>query len=130
MTWQQALETVVERTRHERYRELCAESHPAHVDWCAKVVQMAQPATEYPSLWTQATNAAGALGRVAGAVLAGEPVRVDQAEYDRRLAVCRGCEKYDSSRAACTVCGCQMAGVVGKASLATEVCPLGKWKAT
>lgn len=30
MTWETALEIVVERTRHERFRVLCDESHPDH----------------------------------------------------------------------------------------------------
>jgi hypothetical protein len=28
MTWEQALEIVVERTRHERFRQLCSKNNP------------------------------------------------------------------------------------------------------
>ena len=78
---------------------------------------------EYPPLLEQAANAAGALVRAAASGFA----RVDQAEQDRRLAICRGddtqpkCEFYDPSQGRCFKCGCVAAW---KARLVSEHCPL------
>ena len=41
MTWEHALEAVVARTRHERYRALCADAHPDRGAWRAEVVRLA-----------------------------------------------------------------------------------------
>ena len=40
-TWQECLELVVFRTKHERYRELCADSHPHHLIWRQRVMALA-----------------------------------------------------------------------------------------
>lgn len=127
MDWPEALETVVGRTRHERYRALCADDHPDHAIWRAKVVAKAtgMPAPSYPSLAVQAGNAAKALGRVVAAVVQGERIKVEPAVYCERLAICLGCE-FNGARPAgvrCTKCGCGSR----KLEFATEECPVGKW---
>lgn len=79
-----------------------------------------------PHLTEQLANAAGAAVRVVAAAATGEPVLVDQAESDRRLAVCvaNPCGQYLAAERRCGACGC----VVGwKSWLATEVCPKGYW---
>lgn len=51
-----------------------------------------------------------------------------KSSYEKRLAICRGCEFYDAAgwkgRGKCLKCGCCTAA---KAKLRTEKCPLGKW---
>lgn len=41
MNWREALEIVVSRSGHERYRELCAEAHPEHAAHRERVVAKA-----------------------------------------------------------------------------------------
>jgi hypothetical protein len=53
---------------------------------------------------------------------------VREAEYQRRLALCRACEFFQDNK--CLSCGCRVAGdVIAKARWAGEQCPLGKWEA-
>lgn len=79
-----------------------------------------------PSLLQKAKNLAGAAGRVVGAMLRDERVRVDEQEKSRRLEICRGCEFFNSDKGVCMKCGCI---VKFKTVLATEHCPLPvpKW---
>lgn len=129
MDWREALELVVAHTRHEPYRANCAEEHPQHALWRARMVARAEalagkPVPEYPPLAKQAANAVAAAGRVVAAVARGAPVRVAPEEAARRLEICRSCDRYDAAQGRCRACGCLCAP---KASLTTEVCPLSKW---
>jgi hypothetical protein len=75
-----------------------------------------------PSIARKISNAAGAISRVIKATRAGQQVRVSQAEQDRRLEVCKGCEFFTGIT--CLKCGCV---IRFKMKLATEACPIGKW---
>jgi hypothetical protein len=75
---------------------------------------------KYPSLWKQAASAVGA---AVGFVASGFET-VDQAEHDRRRAICRGCEHMDAGRDRCSRCGCFLAI---KPWMARESCPESKW---
>lgn len=75
----------------------------------------------YPSLATQAANLAGAAVRFITSGLA----TVDQAEYDRRRAICEGCKPYyDPATNRCRKCGCALAI---KPWSKAERCPAEKW---
>ena len=76
-----------------------------------------------PGLAAMARNAAEAVGRVVGAVAAGEAVLVPAAEAARREAICRACDRFRVSDARCSLCGCVMPGAIGKWHLAAERCP-------
>ena len=102
---------------------MCNAIDPSHPDCDPAYKRDAQPV--YPSLATMAANAVAAAGRVAAAFASGQPVKVSAEVYEARLATCRACEAYDATQARCTKCGC--GGL--KLGLATEKCPLGKWKA-
>jgi hypothetical protein len=118
----------------------CAASWTGHDAFCrwaasgddrrrARIVELsADPpaAAAYPPPATQARNLAGAVGRAVIAAARGEAVRVDEAEYARRLEVCRGCSNFDAARNRCRRCGCRTAA---KLRLAREACPEGKWGA-
>jgi hypothetical protein len=41
MDWPEALELVILRTGHERYRDLCADEHPDHEEWRRKIIARA-----------------------------------------------------------------------------------------
>ncbi len=41
MIWQDALEIIVARTKHERYRVLCSDSWIDHESWRAFIVRLA-----------------------------------------------------------------------------------------
>lgn len=122
MEWEEALESVIANGGPEKYREYCAESHPRHEDWRAKMIAKAggEPPVRYPPIARQAANLAGAVGRVVSAVVNGEPVRVAAEVLERRRAICLTCEFHDRERGRCTKCGCGGA----KLELATEQCPL------
>jgi hypothetical protein len=38
LDWTEALERRIERTKHERYRQLCDAGHPEHLAWRRKLV--------------------------------------------------------------------------------------------
>lgn len=75
----------------------------------------------YPPLATQAGSAIkAAVGFVADGLKT-----VDQAEQERRLAICReACEHFDQGAGRCRLCGC-FASL--KSRIARESCPIGKW---
>jgi hypothetical protein len=136
MDWKEALEVVVSRTKHEPFRRGCADDNPDKEKWRARMIEMAtggSPApAAYPSALAMAGSAAAALGRAASAVVHGEAVLVPAEEFDRRLAICRGCEQFDPGPARCRICGCWTNQKLG---LATEQCPLepprwGRWEPT
>lgn len=56
----------------------------------------------------------------------GYPI-ASQEEIDKRLGICKGCEKWDQARffgiGKCNTCGCSAV----KQWLATSKCPLNKW---
>ncbi len=55
--------------------------------------------------------------------------RRTQAEIDERLTICQACPHFADNH--CRVCGCpcvETNQLVNKLALATEACPLGKWK--
>lgn len=95
---------------------------PAYVD---VVGRFAEPEVEpeYPSIRQQAANAMSAAGRAIVAVATCQPVRVPEAEHERRHSLCRSntCGQYDAAQDRCRKCGC-VANF--KARLATENCPL------
>jgi len=43
---------------------------------------------------------------------------------DRRLSICRGCEKFFAPTTTCTECGCFM---IAKVRMSLGNCPLDKW---
>lgn len=117
--WAEALDIVVARTKHERYRALCADSHPDHEAWRAKMIEMAGK-PKYPPLREQAANLAASFWSWAtdGFKFAGE------AEYRRRLDICLPCHQYDADQGRCRLCGCF---TEAKLRLRKEVCPEGRW---
>jgi hypothetical protein len=77
---------------------------------------------ELPGLLASGVHFAAAMGKH----LLNRGKNVDEATYQRRVALCVACEHYDDGR--CRKCGCKVAGsVVAKARWASEKCPLGKW---
>lgn len=90
------------------------ETHPAY------------PRPQGPSLVQKAANVATA---AAQHVAAGMPL-ADQAEIDRRFAICQQCEHFDGT--ACSQCGCPVVrqrNWRSKLSWAEQACPVGKWPA-
>jgi hypothetical protein len=120
MTYVEALDIVVARTRHERFRELCADGHPDHGAWRAEMIRRAGGVEAYPSLVTQAGSA---LKAAAGFIASGGAV-VTREEHDRRRGICGACEHLDAARDRCRKCGCFLAA---KPWMAREHCPIQKW---
>ena len=78
-----------------------------------------------PPLLIRGLNFTSAMFRWASS---GMPRRT-QSEIDERLAICQGCPHFVDSH--CRVCGCacvETNQLINKLALATEECPLGKWK--
>ena len=124
MDWREALEVVIARTGHQRYRELCGGDHPEHEGYRRVVVEKARQFAGYPPLARQAASLAGAVGRVVIAAARGEPIRVPADVLASRRATCAGCEHHDHATDRCRMCGCS--GL--KLELATETCPIGLWE--
>jgi hypothetical protein len=62
------------------------------------------PPIEYPPLATQAATAVVAAARFVKSGFA----TVDQAEFDRRHAICAACEHFDAAQNRCKKCGCSL----------------------
>jgi hypothetical protein len=135
--WKEALEIVIGRTKHERYRVLTADSHPGHAAYrrsiIAKANNLPPPQPEYspgqqefPTLLEMAGSAAAAAKRLAFAWMRGNEVTVSLEEMEERLAKCMDCEHFDHRSIRCRRCGCWLRK---KAALKTEHCPLDppKW---
>jgi uncharacterized paraquat-inducible protein A len=76
--------------------------------------------TPTPGWLTKATTFAKAATKH---VLHGLPT-VEPEEAERRLAICRDCDKYNAAAGTCRICGCNLKT---KASWALERCPIRKW---
>jgi hypothetical protein len=122
------LEAVVARTGHERYRWLTSDANPdvaqrdAYRELVVRLAREDVPPGEYPPLHIQAGNLAKAAVRFAASGFK----TADRAEYDRRRAICAGCELFDAERKRCIRCGCR---TDYKLRMASEHCPLDppKW---
>jgi hypothetical protein len=125
------LETAVARSGVVHYRWLTSDDNPdAFVregyrgivrEIAAAEVWPPEPPA-YPPLATQAANLLGAAARFVGSGCA----TVDQAEFDRRRAVCSACPNLDAESDRCRVCACFLAV---KPWMKTERCPEGRWEA-
>ena len=73
-----------------------------------------------PSLITKAVNLASAVVTAASDSF----TQCSQAEVNERLAICAGCNKYDSEKNTCTGCGCSLGY---KPTLRAWDCPDKKW---
>lgn len=122
MKWTEAIELVIARTAHERYRELCHESHPEHEQWREIVVRRAQDQSGLPPLRTQAANLGQSLWSWA---VSGFSMASDE-EFSRRITICESCEHWLPEERRCGKCACYMDV---KALIKTSHCPLEppKW---
>lgn len=77
-------------------------------------------ALKMPSLYKQFKNLTLEAGKTLKNIAAGAAPNVSQEERERRLSICKGCEKYDTERARCSLCGCLMKF---KTYLASATCP-------
>jgi hypothetical protein len=143
LAWEAALEIVVAKTKHEKFRALAADSHPHHQATRQQLLAMADPtkytyafhppqtynpslppsklgAADYPSTGTMARNLWREIKAFvrSGGKLAPKALRLS------RLAVCEPCEKWDSAQRRCRACGCKMDA---KTYSLVAKCPLDKW---
>ena len=107
---------IAKRARHQRERITNRNS--------MKIPQSTEENT-VPPLIIRGLNFANAMFRWTSS---GMPRRT-QAEIDERLAICQTCPHFVDNH--CRVCGCpcvETNQLINKLALATEACPLGKWK--
>jgi hypothetical protein len=117
------LEKAIARTKHVRYSWLVSDENPdawSRGQYRAEVERLASDSV-YPSLATQAVSAMGAAARFVGSGFA----TVDQAEFDRRHAICETCEHFDAAQNRCRECACYLAV---KPWSKAERCPEGRWE--
>lgn len=89
-----------------------------------------QKEPQLPSSLTMAGNAAKALIRTAGQVIAGKRVLAPEWVQSERWETCKSCDMFRQSDLRCSLCGCYTRSwLVGKIELAKERCPLNKWVA-
>jgi hypothetical protein len=140
MTWPDALDALADRPHVARYRELCADENPdveTRDAWRAKVVRLAagDVAPRLPGVFatlrtagSTMLTAGGAVGRVVGAIVRHEPVLASDAEQDRRMAICRACDRFETTVAGprCRACSCFL-NLKTRLETETGECPLQKW---
>lgn len=131
MTDEQALEIVVSRTKHERFRHLCREDNPdleqrdRYRDMVRRMAEGASipppPKALPPARKMMATAAIAAAGFAAsGFKLASKD------ERDRRKSICSACPEYSGEKGRCLKCGCF---INLKSRIEAEKCPIGRWEA-
>lgn len=125
MTWKDAYESLEAKDKNPRFLWLCSDANPdveAREAWRLKIVRKAQGAPDTPSMIRAAANAAGAVARVASAIVHGEPIFVGADVEAARKATCEACDHLVKNT--CNLCGCRY---LAKLKLKTEKCPIGKW---
>ena len=84
---------------------------------------LARRPSQEPSLTKKVSTLSNSLIKWAG----NKFVKVDQSIYDKRLSICRGCDKWiedgNMGFGRCRACGCGK----GKLWLGHEKCPIDKW---
>ena len=135
MTWKDAVSQLINSRGNLRIKELCDDSHPDHLYWRSRAVEMVQnlPAgstvtakksNRAPPLRQRIRNLAGSMAEWAkdGFKLARSK------QVQSRKAVCEGCDQFDRASKRCRRCGCGVQGVVAlKPYLRSAKCPLDKW---
>jgi len=124
MTYNEALDIVIAKTKHERFRWLCSEENPEHNIWRNKIIELAGGKPDYPSKIQMLKNVAGTMGDVMKSVAQGKPLQASEEEYNRRKAICKDCPFFVLAHERCSKCGCYMKA---KASLQAAKCPENKW---
>lgn len=61
---------------------------------------------------------------IAENALEGKDLKVSEQEFNQRMAICQGCDRYKKETNQCNECGCFLAI---KAKLTGMKCPLNKW---
>lgn len=80
------------------------------------------------SLPKKAINFTKAVSKFAFKSLKERKLQIVSAEqYEERLNICNDCDFRHPIKPICTKCGCKTKGLLNKAQLKTEKCPLGKW---
>ena len=90
----------------------------AHIAAKSEILNAAP--VDYPPIHVQAGNLVRAAGRFVRSGFA----TVDRTEYQRRRAICKGCEFFDAASKRCRQCGCSISA---KPWSRSESCPVGKW---
>ena len=65
-------------------------------------------AGQFPTLATQARNLAQSVAQVAQSAIQGGDVLATSEEVERRLGICRKCDKFVHESGRCVLCGCFM----------------------
>ena len=128
ITYLDALKILKEKGdfHYERFSQLCNENNlniEQRDSYRVLVIQLAE-GKQFPSIIEQAQNFAGAAIRIAKAALHGEQIIAEEDIQDKRLAICKSCDKFNEEQFRCYLCGCYLRT---KISLLTESCPISKW---
>lgn len=126
------LNLVIQRTGHTRYRELTdpedSSYDPSYEELVRQEAARFRKEPYLPPTSVQIRNAMSAVGRAVQAVATGKPLYVSETVKAARLATCHSCDQYRHSDDRCGACGCWQDGLLGHAALATERCPLNRWR--
>jgi hypothetical protein len=118
MEWFEAVDVMVTRTGHERFRWLCSEENPDEGQRDGYRYQVVAMATgtppEPPGLFRKAVNLARATAEHVAAGLH----RLSDEDSQARLNICFHCEMFRGR--SCAICGCNM---VEKVYWAEQRCP-------
>lgn len=110
MTWQEALEIVVARTGHARYRELTSADFPDEFgrnEYRRMVTEMAVNAPVTPTSYPPVATMIGSLWREMLAFVRSGGQLASKEERARRRAICEVCSFWNAAARRCTQCGCK-----------------------
>jgi len=106
-------------------RDVAGLVQSAHAECEKQVALEIMSSATHPPLWIRGWNFANAMARHAASGF----TRCSNATIEERLAVCQACPHLVDHH--CQLCGCACIAdnqLMNKLALASETCPLGKWK--
>jgi hypothetical protein len=80
--------------------------------------------SEYPSLPEQGKNLASFAFEIVKKAFSSEALLVSKEIKEKRMDICKQCDRYDPEQIRCKECGCLLEY---KTDFALDSCPLKKW---
>ena len=112
---------LTSRIKHGEGKKVCIVDTEGKDHWFDHQLHPTAPGKrKYPSVAKQVMNVSAAAVKAFNNFSATGRVNVNEEERERRLDICRTCEKFDAAKTRCTLCGCNMPL---KTRLLSSTCP-------
>ena len=119
------LSILINELKAQGQLDVASHVRSAHAECEKQVALEMMPSAPLPPLWIRGWNFANAMARHAASGF----TRCSNTTIEERLAICQACPNLVDHH--CQLCGCACIAdnqLMNKLALASETCPLGKWK--